>query len=421
MSDTDAEPPLPPVSPASDAPAPAAAPPSVAPPFLPAPSMSGPSVLPESSAASSATVAGRMRQPPRPSSTPAGGAGGAGARSDRDALAQRQAAGARAGSRAGVAALVLTLLLSGLLAAGLAYEWATPNPKLAGRLAGLDGTVASLTGRVAKLEQAPAAPVVAASPMPAPAAAPSPPNPPPPASPPPVSQPPVPPAPPAVSSADLAVIATRLDQVAARQDALAARQQSESSASSLETARLIDAQKGAIAALTDRLAKAEQAQAALAGLAGRTERLARLQEASASLRLGQPVGAIDGAPPALARYASVAPPSEAGLRLAFPALAEAANQAARPAADGRGFWRRVWARMQGVITIRQGDHVIVGNPAAGLLAHAQATLNAGDLTGTVATLSQLPPEAAAPLQDWLAQARGLLGARAALTGLEAQG
>ena len=217
------------------------------------------------------------------------------------------------------------------------------------------------------------------------------------------------------------MIATRLDQVAARQDALAARQQSESSASSLETARLIDAQKGAIAALTDRLAKAEQAQAALAGLAGRTERLARLQEASASLRLGQPVGAIDGAPPALARYASVAPPSEAGLRLAFPALAEAANQAARPAADGRGFWRRVWARMQGVITIRQGDHVIVGNPAAGLLAHAQATLNAGDLTGTVATLSQLPPEAAAPLQDWLAQARGLLGARAALTGLEAQG
>ncbi len=392
MSDTDAAPPVPSALPAAEAPEPAAA----------SPLPPGPAV--STSTSSSAAATGRVRQPPRPSSV--GGTSGQGARPDA-------ATRAAAGSSVGIAALVLTLLLAGLLAAGLAYVWRTPNPELAGRVAALDDRIASLTDRVAKLEQAPPPAPIAAAPTPPPAPSPAIPPPAPPA--------PTPPAPPAVSSADLAVIATRLDQVAARQDSLAARQQSESSASNLETVRLIDAQKAAIAALSDRLAKAEQAQAALAGLAGKTERLARLQEASASLRLGQAVGAIDGAPPALARFATEAPPSEAALRLAFPALAEAANQAARPPADGRGFWRRVWARMQGVITIRQGDHVIVGNPAAGLLAHAQVTLDAGDLAGTVATLSQLPPEAAAPLQDWLAQARSLLAARAALTGLEAQG
>lgn len=322
------------------------------------------------------------------------------------------------GSGAGIAAIVLTLLFAAAAAAGLYYVWSTPNRHVAARLAAVEATVASLDQRVAKLEQAP--PPAVPAPAPTPTAAPPTPTSAktgarPPAAPPPPAPPP------AASNADLSLIATRLDQVAARQDALAARQQSESAASTLETARLVDQQKAAIAALTDRVAKAEQAQTALSGLASRTQRLARLQEASASLRLGQPLGTIDGAPPALARYATVSPPSEAGLRIAFPPLAAQAAQAARPPTGGRGFWRRAWIRIQDVITIREADHVIVGNPVAGLLAHAQTYLDAGDLAGAVSALSQLPPEAAAPLDGWMTQARDLLAARAALTAVEAQG
>ena len=54
-------------------------------------------------------------------------------------------------------------------------------------------------------------------------------------------------------------------------------------------------------------------------LAERATRIARVQSAFVALSLGQPLGALPGAPPALARYATAAPPTEASLRLAFPA------------------------------------------------------------------------------------------------------
>ena len=44
---------------------------------------------------------------------------------------------------------------------------------------------------------------------------------------------------------------------------------------------------------------------------------------------------------------------------------------------------RIWARAQDLVTIRRGDHVLVGDPAAGLLAERADELDAGDLAGAV--------------------------------------
>ena len=118
---------------------------------------------------------------------------------------------------------------------------------------------------------------------------------------------------------------------------------------------------------------------ALAATSGRTSRLARLQAAGAALAAGRPLGALPDAPPALARFATTAPPTEASLRLAFPAAAQAALAASRPDTAGKPFLDRLWTRTQALVTVRQGDKVIVGDPAGGVLAAARARLDAGDL------------------------------------------
>ena len=169
-----------------------------------------------------------------------------------------------------------------------------------------------------------------------------------------------------------------------------------------------------------RLATLEKTAGADAQLADRAARIARVQAAFIALSVGQPLGDLPGAPPALARYATTAPPTEAALRLAFPAAAQAALAADQPAPAGEPFLRRVWAEAQDLVTIRQGEHVLLGDPAAGVLAHAQTALDAGDLAGAVAAVATLTGPAAQALAPWLDQARGLLAARAALAALAAQ-
>jgi hypothetical protein len=132
-----------------------------------------------------------------------------------------------------------------------------------------------------------------------------------------------------------------------------------------------------------------------------------------------PLGEIPGAPAALTRYAAAPPPTEAALRLAFPAAAEAALAADHPAAS-KPFGARIWAEVQDLITIRQGEHVLVGDPAAGVLAHAQTALDAGDLAGAAASVAGLSGPAAQAMAPWLGQVGGLLAARAALADLAAQ-
>ena len=169
-----------------------------------------------------------------------------------------------------------------------------------------------------------------------------------------------------------------------------------------------------------RLATLEKTAELPAQLADRANRVARIQAAFIALSAGRPLGDLPGAPPALARYATTAPPTEAALRLGFPAAAQAALAADHPAPGDKPFMERIWAEAQDLVTIRQGERVLVGDPAAGVLAHAQTALDAGDLAGAAASVGSLSGPAAQALAAWLDQARGLLAARAALADLAAQ-
>jgi hypothetical protein len=176
---------------------------------------------------------------------------------------------------------------------------------------------------------------------------------------------------------------------------------------------------GAVASLTDRLATLEkrltQSEQAETGVAARAARTARLQAASAALEAGQPLGELPDAPAALTRFASARPPTEAALRLSFPEAAKRAEAASLPSTQGQSLARRMWQRAQALITVRQGNKVVIGAPAATVLASAHERLEAGDLAGAVAALGQLDGPAAQAMAAWREQAQALLDARAALT------
>ena len=145
------------------------------------------------------------------------------------------------------------------------------------------------------------------------------------------------------------------------------------------------------------------------------KRGAVVEAASLALAAGQKLGDLPGAPPALARFADAAPPTLASLRLAFPAAAREALGASRPPTDGKPLMTRLWAQAQDLVTVRQGDHVLVGDPArrpAGT--SARTALDAGDLGAAAADIGSLQGAAAQAMADWLTQARALLAARAAL-------
>jgi hypothetical protein len=185
----------------------------------------------------------------------------------------------------------------------------------------------------------------------------------------------------------------------------------------LATAGADDGLAQRLAAAEARITSLEKAEHAPGLLADRANRIARVQAALAALAVGQPIGDLQGAPPALARYATTAPPTEAALRLAFPAAAQAAITAEHPSPIGKPVLERIWAEMQDLVTIRQGDHVLIGDPSAGVLARAQTALDAGDLAGAATSVATLSGPAAQAMATWLDQARALLAARAALSDL----
>jgi hypothetical protein len=162
------------------------------------------------------------------------------------------------------------------------------------------------------------------------------------------------------------------------------------------------------------LAALEQAQNASSA---RAERLAALQAAAAALQAGRPLGNLPAAPPALSRFAAAAPPREAALRLEFPDAAARALAASRPPDTAQGIADRIAQKFRALVTVRDGDRILVGPPAATVLADAETQLNAGNLAGAVAALDGLDPAAAAAIADWRDRARALLDARAALAGL----
>ncbi len=176
-----------------------------------------------------------------------------------------------------------------------------------------------------------------------------------------------------------------------------------------------------LAALNDRVAKLEQGAGVATGAAKDATRAIQLEAAAAALQAGQPLGALPGAPPALARFATAAPPTEAALRADFPRVADSARAVSQPDNAKRSFFDRALARIQQSVVVRQGDHVVVGDPAAGVLARAQASVSAGDLKGAVDTLGALSGPAAKAVQDWVGQAHALIDARAALAEMAAHG
>lgn len=152
-----------------------------------------------------------------------------------------------------------------------------------------------------------------------------------------------------------------------------------------------------------------------------TRRIPLVQAAALALAAGQKLGDLPGAPPALARFADAVPPTEGALRLAFPPAAREALAAAHPAAEGKPLLTRLWAEAQDLVTVRQGDRVLIGDPAAGVLAHARAALEAGDVSAAAAEVATLQGASAQAMAAWLAQARLLLEARAALAAWAASG
>jgi hypothetical protein len=198
-------------------------------------------------------------------------------------------------------------------------------------------------------------------------------------------------------------MAGRIDALSARADSLETTQRAGQS----DLARRLDADEARLAAI-------ERSTSQIPALADRAGRLARVQAIRLALDSGQKLGEIPGAPAPLARFANTAPPTEPGLRLAFPQAAREALSAARPVSDGKPLLARVWDEAQDLVTVRQGDRVLVGDPAAGVLARARTALDAGDLSGAVAAVASLNGAAAQAMAGWVAEARALLDARAAL-------
>jgi hypothetical protein len=231
------------------------------------------------------------------------------------------------------------------------------------------------------------------------------------------------PSPPAAAATDLAPLQARLDALENRLARLEAAPRVTTSGGA--AAADLGPLEARIAALENRPAAVAQPDPALAGqvaaLAAREERNTRIQAAQAALEAGHKLGKLPGAPAALERFADTDPPTEAVLRLAFPLAARTALAASRPVDADRPILSRIWARAQELVTIRQGEHVILGDPAAGIIAMARQALDAGDLTGAVSTLGGLQGPAATAMAGWLGDARALLAARAALAALAAAG
>ena len=205
--------------------------------------------------------------------------------------------------------------------------------------------------------------------------------------------------------------------LAARLDRLAGQQQTEQSTLETRLAALEKRVDEADQHATQSVGQATRAADQASRAADQAARANRIQQAASALDAGNPLGEIAGAPPALARFATTKPPTEAALRLAFPEAAARAEQASNPSTEGQSLGERMWLRTRSLVTIKDGDKVIVGPPAAAIIAQAGVKLDAGDLAGAVATLSTLDGAAANAMSNWRAQAQALLDARAALAAM----
>jgi hypothetical protein len=274
-----------------------------------------------------------------------------------------------------------------VVAAALSWVWRHPDTEPTEVLA---RQLSMLEGRVVRLEQRPSPQAPDLSPLAARVTT--------------LEQRPPPQNAAATAVPDLAPLELRIAALEQRRtpdlaplEARIANLENASRAAQADLARRLDADEGRLAALD------------------RAARLAPLvQVAAMALAAGQRLGDLPGAPAALARFAHEDPPTEAALRLAFPAAARQALGAAHPSVEGKPLLTRLWAQARDLVTIRQGDRVLVGDPVAGVLERARADLDAGGLAAAVSEVATLQGAAAQAMAPWLVQARSLLEARAAL-------
>jgi hypothetical protein len=206
------------------------------------------------------------------------------------------------------------------------------------------------------------------------------------------------------SASDQTRLASRLDVLSGRIESLSGGNQT-----------AIDVIKQQLEGNSGRLTALEKKAGGLEATSARIDQIARIQAAALALSNGQPLGDLPGAPPAVSRYAHAAPPTESHLRLTFPQMERAALAAAEPGGGSGPLIDRVWERAQGLVTIRQGDEVLLGNSSAMSLSHARVALEAGDVTAAVRAMTALSPNALRAASDWLAEAKALVDARLALT------
>jgi hypothetical protein len=204
-------------------------------------------------------------------------------------------------------------------------------------------------------------------------------------------------------------LASRYDALAGRVDALSGKTQT-GEADLDHRVDALETKLNGLAGAADQLDHLKQREA----------QMARVQAAMAALRAGHKLGDLPNAPPALTRFAATDPPTEADLRLRFPAVERAALAASRPDTEGKPFLDRIWLRAQTLVTVRQGDDVVVGDAASGVLARAREDVDAGDLAGAVIALSALKGPAAQAVAPWLNDAKALLAAQTALTEMAEQ-
>lgn len=155
-------------------------------------------------------------------------------------------------------------------------------------------------------------------------------------------------------------------------------------------------------------------------LVAKAQELARIAQASLALQNGDKLGPIASAPEALVRYADTRPPTLGALKSAFPAYAHKAVLASdgdnADAGEG-GFWQKLRARVESLVTVRRGTTVLVGGKAEGVLAAAQQSLDNDDLARALADLKTLPAPARSVMAPWIKNAADLLAARAALAAM----
>jgi hypothetical protein len=180
-------------------------------------------------------------------------------------------------------------------------------------------------------------------------------------------------------------------------------------------------------AIGQRISTLEQEQKRFSALEQRTAQLAAIDRLRSALAAGQPLGTalqpIKDPPSALTRFATLAPPTEAGLRLSFEQAAQLARAASDAAMNRDGSKSSVLQsagqRLSGLVTVRRGEQVVWGDAAEAELERARRALVAGDLELSLSALEKLPPAARQAMEGWADQARALIAARAALRQLAA--